>query len=126
MTIQIQIEKAVHNFILDFFRQAHPGRQFKLNLQGELVVDGVDVVQQKVEEAYSGGQDVVGHYRQKKGGGYTWVQPHVRQNTMPSALELAQLDAQQEDSPTIGFSVEETLQKCMDSLKQPNSLQKYL
>jgi len=126
MTIQIQIERAVTNFVLDFFQQQHPDRQFKMNSQGELVVDGVDVVQQKVEEAYSGGQDVSGHYRHKKGGGYTWVQSHVRQNTMPSALELAQLEAQQEDSPTIGFSVEETLQKCMDSLKQPNSLQKYL
>ena len=122
----MQIKSAVQNFVVAFCNHEHPGRRFHFNQQDELVVDGVDVVAQKVEEAYSGGQEVSGHYRQKKGGGYTWVQSHVRQNTMPSALELAQLEAQQEDSPTIGFSVEDTLAKCMDSLKQPNSLQKYL
>lgn len=121
-----QIQKAVQNFMLDFFRQAHPDRHFSVNMQGELVVNGVDVVEQKIEQAYSGGQEVSGHYRQKKGGGYTWVKSHVRQNTMPSALELVELEEQQENSPTLGFSLEDTLQKCIEALKQPNSLQKYL
>ena len=95
-------------------------------MQGELVVNGVDVVEQKIEQAYSGGQEVSGHYRQKKGGGYTWVKSHVRQNTMPSALELVELEEQQENSPKLGFSLEDTLQKCIEALQQPNSLQKYL
>jgi|TARA_R110000824_G_scaffold15892_1_gene66609 hypothetical protein len=126
MSIQTQIESAIYQFVLDCLQQEHPDRHFKFSAQGELVVDGVDVVQQKVETAYSGGQDVTGHYRRKKGGGYTWIQSHVRQNTMPSALELAQLEAQEEESPTVGFSIEDTLQKCMEALRKPNSLQRYL
>ena len=122
----MQIKSAVQNFVVDFCRQEHPDRRFHFNQQEELVVDGVDVVAQKVEKAYGGGQDVSGHYRRKKGGGYTWVQSHVRQDTMPSALEIAQLEQQQEISPTVGFSIEDTLQKCMEALKPPNSLQKYL
>mgnify|MGYP003658390910 FL=1 len=122
----VQIKSAVQNFVVDFCHHEHPKRRFHFNQQDELVVDGVDVVAQKVEEAYSGGQEVSGHYRRLKGGGVTWVQSHVRQNTMPSALDLAELEEQQENSPTIGFSLEDTLQKCIAALKQPNSLQKYL
>ena len=121
----MQVKTALQNSLLDFCHQEHPGRRFHFK-GDDLVVDGVDVVENKVEEAYSGGQGVSGHYRRKKGGGYTWVQSHVRQNTMPSALEIAQLEQQQEDSPTVGFSIENTLQKWMETVKLPNSLQKYL
>jgi len=120
-----QVQTALRSSLLDFCHKEQPGRKFRWD-GDNLVVDSIDVVEQKVEEAYSGGQGVSGHYRHKKGGGYTWVQPHVRQNTMPSALELAQLEEQQESSPTVGFSIDDILQKWMETVKKPNSLQRYL
>ena len=121
-----KIQDALNKGFESFLKAELPDLLITTNLQGDIVVDGIDVGLQRTEQAAAGGEPVAGHWRRSKGGKWTWITPHSKRKEMPSAMELAELEAKEEISPTLGFSIEEKVQKFLQTLQQPNSLQRFL
>ena len=121
-----KIEDALNNGLLSFLKGRHPDRLFTVNFQGDIVVDGIDMGLKRTEQAAAGGEPVAGHWRRSKGGKWTWITPHSKRKEMPSAMELARIEMKEESSPTLGFSVEDSVQEYLTSLQAPNSLQRFL
>ena len=124
--IEQRVENAINKSLLSFLKARHPDRLFTINFQGDIAVDGVDVGLERVEQAAAGGEPVTGHWRRSTKGRWTWIASHARQKEMPSAMDLALIEEQEEQSPTFGFSVEETVQEFLQVVSQPNSLQRFL
>ncbi len=121
-----QIEKAVNAALLAYLKQRFSDREFAMNSQGEITVDGLDVGLIRTEEAMSGEETVSGHWRRLKNGRWKWIEEHTRAKQMPTAMELAQLEVQQENYPNVGFSVEEVVNEFVRTLSNPESLKNYL
>ena len=121
-----QIEKAVNAALLAYLKQRFSDREFAMNSQGEITVDGLDVGLIRTEAAMSGEETVSGHWRRLKNGRWKWIEEHTRAKQMPTAMELAQLEVQQENYPNVGFSVEEVVNEFVRTLSNPESLKNYL
>ena len=121
-----QIEKAVNAALLAYLKQRFSDREFAMNSQGEITVDGLDVGLIRTEEAMSGEETVSGHWRRLKNGRWKGIEEHTRAKQMPTAMELAQLEVQQENYPNVGFSVEEVVNEFVRTLSNPESLKNYL
>jgi len=121
-----QIEKAVNAAFLAYLKQRFSDREFGMNSQGEITVDGLDVGLIRTEEAMSGEEEVAGHWRRLKNGGWKWIEGHTRAKKMPTAMELAQIEIQQENYPDVGFSVEGAVNEFIRTLSNPDSLKNYL
>ena len=121
-----RIETAVNNKLLAYLKQRVPESVFGMNPQGELTVDGLDVGLIRTEEAMYTDETVAGHWRRLKNGRWKWIEEHTRAKQMPTAMELAQLEVQQEDYPNVGFSVEEVVNEFVRTLSNPESLKNYL
>jgi|10_taG_2_1085330.scaffolds.fasta_scaffold496460_1 hypothetical protein len=121
-----QIERAVNSAFLAYLKQRFPDRAFNMNGQGELTVDGIDAGLVRTEQAVSGTEEVAGHWRRLKDGGWKWISEHSRAKAMPTAMDLARIEAQEEQNPNVGFSVEEALNGFVSTLSNPSSLQNYL
>ena len=121
-----RIEDAINKSLLSFLKARHPDRLFTINFQGDIAVDGIDVGFERTETAAAGGEPVTGHWRRSTKGRWTWIASHARQKEMPSAMDLALIEEKEEESPTLGFSVEETVKEFLQVTSQPNSLQRFL
>ena len=121
-----RIETAVNNKLLAYLKQRVPESVFGMNPQGELTVDGLDVGLIRTEEAMYTDETVAGHWRRLKNGRWKWIEEHTRAKQMPTAMELAQLEVQQENYPNVGFSVEEVVNEFVRTLSNPESLKNYL
>jgi hypothetical protein len=124
--IVTRIERAVNSAFISYLKQRFPDRDFNMNGQGELTVDGVDMGLVRTEQAISGVEEVAGHWRRLKNGGWKWVEGHTRSNPMPTAMELAEIEAKEETTPNVGFSMEEALNGFINTLSNPSSLENYL
>jgi len=122
---QQQIEDALNKSLLSFLKARLPDRLFTINFQGDIAVNSIDAVLERTETAAAGGQPVAGYWRRIKGR-WTWTAPHNRQTEMPSVMETALLEEKEEDSPTLGFSIQEVVQEFLQMISQPNSLQRFL
>jgi len=121
-----QVERAVNSAFLAYLKQRFPDRAFNMNGQGELTVDGIDVGLMRTEQAISGTEEVEGHWRRLKNREWKWIEGHTRAKAMPTAMDLARIEAQDEQTPNLGFSVEEALNGFISTLSNPSSLENYL
>ena len=121
-----RIETAVNNKLLAYLKQRVPESVFGMNPQGELTVDGLDVGLIRTEEAMYTDETVAGHWRRLKNGRWKWIEEHTRAKKMPTAMELAEIESQEEKSPKLGFDLDAIVQDFIQTLTMPNSLQSEL
>ena len=115
------IEDAVNQKLLAVCKEMYPDIEFRL-ANGEVSLISEDPIVSLVDSGVSE-QNVSSYYRRnKKTGEIKRVKGHSKKQSMPSALELAVAQEQQEENPLGGIDMDKLMEEFLKQLSKQDSI----
>ena len=114
------IQQKANNLFLEACRKAYPDKQFRL-VNGTVVTILEDPIVSLVDSSMTE-QQVSGHYRRNKKGEIQRVRRHSKRKSMPTAMELAVAQAQQEATPLADINPSSIWSIFTKRISKPNSI----
>ena len=114
------IQQRINKILLEVCQRSYPDMQFRL-VNGSLVVELEDPIVSLVDSSMSE-QQVSGHYRRNKKGEIQRVRRHSKRKSMPTAMELAVAQAQQEATPLADINPSSIWSIFTKRISKPNSI----